>query len=476
MNVFWGGITVTGYVLTLVLIPWVILRRKSAPVSTVAWIMVIIILPYIGGLLFLVFGVNRAERRASEKQEATRVIGKKLPELRQYQFLPSESRNPQHARLMRLATQIGDTLPTVGNRIELLVDTNRALGLIEQAILSARETLHLEYYIWQPDRTGTRIRDLLIRKAKEGVVVRFLYDGIGSLHLSKKFLQPMRDAGIHVASFLPGKSWRRRWSLNLRNHRKIVIVDGRVGFTGGMNIGDEYHGRNRHIGYWRDTHLKLLGPTVLQLQQVFAEDWYFATDEILLQPETCPPTEESGNLIAQVLSGQPAGDVYVFHALLFAAINEAQKRVTLSTSYFVPPEPLVMALETAAYRGVRVRLLLAGRSAYHWTVLAGRSYYEPLLKAGVEIFEYERGLLHAKTLTVDGNWSLVGTPNFDVRSLMLNFEVAVAVYDSKFTDQLDEQVARDVQLSKRIELAKFSQRSIVRVLGENVCRLFAPVL
>jgi cardiolipin synthase A/B len=166
---------------------------------------------------------------------------------------------------VQLTNAFSRTLPTFGNKVELLSDTNRTLGLIHQAIAAAQRTLHLEYYIWRSDRTGTHLRDMLIEKAKAGVKVRFLYDVIGSIFLTRRFLRPMLEAGVEVASFLPGRTWRERWSINLRSHRKIVVVDGRVGFTGGMNIGDEYLGLNPHLGYWRDTHLKLTGPVVLQL-------------------------------------------------------------------------------------------------------------------------------------------------------------------------------------------------------------------
>jgi cardiolipin synthase len=323
---------------------------------------------------------------------------------------------------------------------------------------------------------GTRLRDLLIRKARDGVTVRFLYDKVGSIWLSKKFLKPMREAGIHVASFLPGPTFRERWSLNLRNHRKIAVVDGRVGFTGGMNIGDEYVGRNAALGFWRDTHLKLRGPTVLQLQQVFVEDWFYATREELTAHELFPEPADAGPVAAQVLAGGPDGDAYVFQSLMFAAINEARQQVLLATSYFVPPLPLVTALETAAQRGVRVRLLLPGKSAYTWTLLAARSYYESMLSAGVEIYEYEHGLLHSKVLSVDGTWSLVGSPNFDARSLLLNFEAAVALYDARTATTLEDQFEADVKRATKIELDRWKNRKQMYVLSENICRLFAPVM
>ena len=199
---------------------------------------------------------------------------------------------------------------------------------------------------------------------------------------------------------------------------------------------------------WRDTHVRMLGPVVRQLQRVFAEDWFYAVGEDLTKADLFPLPDETGPLTAQVVSGGPTGEMRTFHSLMFAAINEAREKVTLATSFFVPTDPLVTALETAALRGVDVRLLLAGKSEHRWTVHAGRSYYDTLLNSGVRIYEYRRGIQHAKTLTVDGCWSLVGSPNFDLRSLILNFEVGVAVYDAAFAAELECHFAADLSMRR----------------------------
>lgn len=476
MNSVWAWLFVQGYLLTLLLVPYVFFQKRKQPVSILAWITAIVTLPFLGSGLFLLIGINRVERRAALKLASRQQIGRVVPELARYQLLPGEALDPRVERLQRLADRVSTTRCCFGNSVELLTNTNRTLGLIEQAIKSAKESIHLEYYIWQPDKTGYRLRDLLIGKAREGVKVRFLYDGVGSIFLGRKFLKPMRAAGITVTNALPGASFRERWSINLRNHRKIVIVDGAIGFTGGMNIGDEYIGRNRQLGYWRDTHLRLSGPVVLQLQQVFAEDWFFATGEQPAGREWYPPTNQAGDQLAQVIAGGPDGEVDVFHSFFFAAINEASERITLTTSYFVPTSALVTALETAAHRGVRVRIMVPRVAAHRWMVVAGRGYYASLLESGVQIYEYLRGPLHSKTLTIDGVWSLVGTPNFDTRSLLLNFEVGVALYGPKMAAQLEEQFADDLHQSERIDPVKFRSRGHFSKLAEQVLKLFSPVL
>lgn len=475
-NSLLGGLLFLGQLLTLCLLPSVLMKKKRQPVSTVAWVLVIALVPYLGGLFYLLFGINRVARRTLSKRRAAEVIASNLTELSQYHVLTDEIQDEASRRLARLANKLSDGRPTRENDIEIIPETTRTLAEITTAINAAEHTIHLEYYIWQPDKTGTELRDLLIRKAQAGLTIRFLYDGVGSSRLTRHFLQPMRDAGIAVASFLPGRTFRERWSINLRSHRKIVVVDGKIGFTGGMNIGDEYLGKNPQFGYWRDTHLMMRGPTVLQLQQVFIEDWYFATGEKPVLHELFPKPDVGGHQIAQVVAGGPDSDRETLHGMMFGAINEAVHRITLTTSYFVPTPPLMAALESAAQRGVTVRLLLAGTSAHYSTILAARSYYDILLDGGVEIYEYTEGLLHSKTLTIDGHWSFVGTPNFDARSLLLNFEVGVVLYEQAAATRLEEQFENDLARSKRIRLEGWNERPWSTVLGENFFRMFSPVL
>ncbi|MBS0202450.1 MAG: cardiolipin synthase [Planctomycetes bacterium] len=474
MQTFFAISTVVGYVLTLALLPLVLLTKKRQPVSTVAWVMAILTMPYLGAILFVVFGINRVERRVVGRRAVTRDFRRLLPELAGHQ-VAAEALNRTQRDLLRVAERVGTTRATVENRVQLLTDARKAFDEIESAIDSAQSSIHLEYYIWQPDKLGGELRDLLIAKAERGVRVRFLYDAIGSGRLTHKFLEPMRKAGIRVASFVPGQSFRERWSINLRSHRKIVIVDGTVGFTGGMNVGDEYLGIDPFFGTWRDTHLRLQGPTVLQLQEVFATDWHYATGEELTAAEFPQPVE-MGDDCAQVIVGGPDTDEETFHSLLFAAINRAERHLTLATSYFVPTPPLVCALEAAALRGVRTRVMLSGPKTYWATRYAARAYYDTLLDAGVELYEYQVGQFHSKTLTLDGCWSLVGTANFDARSLYLNFEVGVVLYDISLAEQLENHFDLDIPNAWRLDPVAWSNRSTSERLKENLCKLFSPVL
>ena len=474
MQTIFAVITFLGYFLTLALLPIVLLTPKRQPVSTVAWVMAIITMPYFGAFLFLVFGINRVQRRVIGRRAASISVRQMLPELAGHQ-VAVETLNRLQQDLMRVAERVSTTRATVDNRVQVLTDAHQTFSEIKTAIAHAHTSIHLEYYIWQPDRLGTEIRNLLIEKARQGVQVRFLYDTIGSSRLTGQFLQPMLDVGIRVATFVPGQSLRERWSINLRSHRKIIIVDGMIGFTGGMNVGDEYLGRDKFFGLWRDTHLRLQGPTVLQLQEVFMTDWHYATGE---EPvlSNFPTPMELGSHCAQVIAGGPDAGGEEFHSLMFAAINRAEHQCTLSTSYFVPTPPLVAALEAAALRGVRTRVMLSGPKTYWATRQAARGYYDTLLAAGVEVYEYQAGQFHPKVLTVDGSWSLVGTANFDARSLFLNFEVGVVLYDLSLAEQLEFHFDEDTKQAERIELTRWAVRSTWERLQERFCVMFSPVL
>ena len=476
MTEFGWILPLLGYGLTLSLLPVVLLSKTRQPVSSVAWILAIVFVPIGGAVFFLLVGLHQPDRRKASRQRSIDELAARRLASPDDARPPSDGDRPEAQRLMRLVQRLVHAWPSSGNHVELLTDTNRTLGLIEQTLLHARESIHLEYYMWRPDRTGTRVRDLLIQRAREGVRVRFLYDAFGSFWLTQRFLRPMREAGIHVATFLPGQSLRERLSFNLRSHRKLVVVDGHIAFTGGMNIGDEYLGRTREAGFWRDAHLRIVGPEVAQHQRVFAEDWFYATDERLEYVAPFPARPTFGDVVAQTIASGPADDVSIVQSVMLEAIGEARDHLLLTTSYFVPPTAILAALENAAYRGVRVRLLLSGRRNLSWPLLAGRAAYDALLRAGVEIFEYQRGLMHAKTLTIDGHWSLVGSANVDCRSMFLNFEAGVALYDVAIAERLERQFDEDARDSKRIDPTMWAQRSRLHVVGENFCRLFTPVL
>lgn len=464
-----------GYLLTWLLIPWVLLKRTVHASAAVAWILSILFVPYLGALLCVLAGTTRWERHVDRKREATARVNEGLPHWAKQHLAPAYTVGRWAPLAQVVESQIG-TRATCGNEVEVYPDTEWSLQQIERIVEEAERFVHIEFYIVRNDETGSRLRDLLIRKAREGVAVKLIYDGFGSLWLGRDFVHPLQEAGVQTASFTPGPNLLHLLTLNLRNHRKIVIGDGQVGLTGGMNIGQEYIRPTKNFGHWRDTQILVRGPAVLQLQRVFAQDWFFATGEALTADELYPEPERRGDITAQVVSDGPDNDVDVFYCLLIAAIGLAQRRVTLTTPYFVPPEGLAATLETAARRGVDVRIMTAGRGNWTWTFQAGRSYYDTLLKAGAKIWEYQRGLYHAKTIVVDGEWSLVGTANCDFRSFILNFEVALATFDETIAAELEKEFEDDLQFARRIDLEEWRRRPTSARLNEEFWRLFAPIL
>jgi cardiolipin synthase A/B len=465
---------VAGYFLTWLLIPWVLLRPKAHPSAAVAWIMVIIFMPFAGALLCGIFGGTHWKVR-ERKQEASSQLDRRLPD-RDEKYRVAAERLGRFAPLDCLGARLTGAWAAAGNHVEILDDTRASLEQIEEIIKSAQKWVHIEFYIWRNDNVGKRVRDLLIEKAREGVEVRFLYDGIGSMLLTRKFFRPLQDAGIRAATFTPGLDLWHLLTLNFRNHRKLVIADGRTALTGGMNLGEEYLRRTRRFGDLRDTQVYVEGPAVLQFQEMFAQDWFYATGEELIGDEFYPQPENHGRVPAQVVADGPDNDVDSLYALLMAALGLAEEQVTIATPYFIPPEGLAMALETAALRGVRVRLLVARRGNFTWTLEAGRSYYEPLLNAGVEIWEYQKGLFHGKTFTVDGAWSLVGSTNWDYRGFYLNFEVSLAIFDHHVAAELEKQFDNYLEAAERIDPDQWRRRSTAARLHEQFWRIFAPAL
>ncbi len=470
-----GILVVVGYFLTWLLIPWVLLKRRVHQSAAVAWLIAIIFVPFLGAFFCVLVGNMRWEKQSARKREASREIHRQVAG-RHEAWEASPDQLGHLAPLARLATQMTGVPLTSGNLLEHLPDTNRSLEKIEEMIRAARHWIHIEFYVWRHDRAGHRIQKVLIEKAREGLDVRLLYDGFGSVFLGRRFLKAIENAGVKTAPFTPGLRIWPIGTLHLRNHRKIVVADGTLGFTGGMNIGDEYIHPTKSFGKWRDTQLLVRGPAVLQLQQVFAQDWYYATGEALTGDRYYPAPERPGHVPCQVVADGPDNDVDIFSCLLIAALGLAQERVTITTPYFVPPDALAVALQTAARRGVEVRMMIADRGNYLWTKMAGRSYYQRLLAAGVEILEYQAGLYHAKTIAIDGEWSLVGTPNCDYRSLFLNFEVAVSSFDRTLAGELEEQFRRDAQQAVPIRLDDWRKRSTLKRLHEEFWRLFGPVM
>ncbi len=469
------------YLLTLVLIPVVLMRRHDAA-TAVAWLLTLVFLPVLGALLYLTFGIRPVDRSRRRRWLSNEQIRRSV---RQYQARWSAARldgmaeiHADQRAVMRLTTSLGLFPATVGNKVSFHIDAGETYGLMEEAIRQAAHHINLDYYIFRPDATGERFADLLIARARQGIRVNLLYDTLGSwsLHRDKEFLGRLKAAGVQVRAFLPPRLLMRPWHLNLRNHRKLMVVDGRIGFTGGLNIGQAFVSPPRRFGVWRDAHLRIEGPAVLELQWVFAEDWHFATGEQLLGSDYFPEPQRCGEDVVQVLPSGPDEEIDSAHAAFFTAIATAAEEVFLCTPYFIPDASILMALQSAALRGVDVRLLVPRRSDHLIVTLAGRSYYEDLLRCGVKIYEFLPGVEHSKLVIVDRRLTIVGSANMDMRSFTYSFEISAQVYGEAFAERVRAVFMDDLSASRIVAPEEFSRRSLFVRLAENSCRMLSPLL
>jgi cardiolipin synthase len=448
-----------------------LLQRRSAA-STIAWLIALVFLPVVGLLAYRLIGPLKLERRKRKRSGAKRIVEEGTRGLAALPHTAAEQR-----QLASLPMQLGGMPPLWAESVDLYFDGASAYQAILTAVASAQDHVHLEYYIWESDTIGTRLRDALIERARAGVKVRILLDGAGSKQLSRAFLQPLRDAGAAVAWFNPVRLFAfRRHRIDFRTHRKIIVCDGRVGFTGGMNITDVQSGELSK-SYWRDTHLRLTGVAVWPLQRVFFEDWYFAAEELIeVTNATVPPPRDDGAHLVQVVASGPDDSSFALHKVFFTAIGQATRRVWLTTPYFIPDEPLLTSLTTAALRGVDVRVMVPKRGDSRLLDLAARSYFPELVEARVRVLEYEPRFIHAKTMLCDDDLAIVGTANFDNRSFRLDFELAALVFGPKVNQQLADVFERDSRDCRELAATELEGVPLLRRLGEAAARLLSPLL
>lgn len=494
-----------GWILFGVYLLWVVfagaslvLARRS-PVATLAWIVALLFLPYVGVLVYVFFGPRRLVRKKRLYHAARRRIdeatGRYEPVRRDGRALPEDIR-VRYRQLAHLAERLEQLPPARAESVAFYNAGESAYAAMEEAISGARHHLHLEYYIWDPGPVGDRFRDLLVERARAGVAVKLIVDDVGSPKAGARYFAPLVEAGGEVAWFNPVRLTRFKPTLlNFRTHRKIVIVDGRIGFLGGMNISDRQTSRRRggSIGSatfasmgsgdaanpddagWRDTHMRFTGPPVAALQRVFLEDWHFAAEACPVPPEFFPTWSDAAEGPAiQIIASGPDDDHFAIQRFVFAAVATARQTIRLTTPYFIPDEPLLEALKAAALRGVDVALLVPAKSDSRLVSAAAQSYFDELSAAGVSIHEYGPAMLHAKTFVVDDTIAAVGTANLDVRSFRLNFEVMAAIYDPATARGLAETFADDLRSAAKY--VPGTRRSLANRLACGGARLLSPVL
>lgn len=479
----WLGITFFGFdafVRALLILRVIMLGNK--PSVSLSWIIILFFLPVLGPVFYLIVGENRlGARRALRFERKTRHFNEEVETRWRKKQLEWNADEECYAVLAKLGTALGGMPPLKGNALDLMDDANLVLDRIKADIENAKHHCHLLYYIWMPEGRGKEIGDALIAAAKRGVECRVLVDWVGANGFIRcTECARMRAAGVQVVGALPVGVVRMAFErIDLRNHRKIAVIDGTIAYCGSQNLTDKTYRnkRRKKVGPWIDTTVRMTGPAVQAIQTVFLRDWAAETDEVLKDPEVFyPPAQKTGSSIVHVVPSGPGPQPDAIRQAIMAAVFSAREEIVMVTPYFVPDESMKTALINAALRGVEVTVILPDTLDARLVEAASRAHFQDLLNAGVKIALHPEGLLHAKTATVDRKLGMVGSANLDMRSFWLNFEITLFVYDGEFTDELRRQQRRYLKESKEINPREWSRRSIVERFVDNLAQLAGPLL
>lgn len=458
----------------------IFLERKDAT-ATWAWLMVLLFIPIAGFIFYLIFGRKLSTRKIFTWDTKSR-LGVKTAVQSQLRALENNTfsfRHPEMAAykdLFYLHLRNDDAVFTQDNKVKIFTDGKEKFLALVNDIKNAKDHIHLQYYIIRHDQLGQEIAEVLIEKAKEGLEVRVLYDDMGSRLLRPKYIRNLRKHGVRVEAFFPPKIPKINFKINFRNHRKLAIIDGKIGYTGGFNIGDEYLGMSKKFGYWRDTHLRVEGDAVNNMQTRFILDWNQASRNHIEYEDRYYAAEPSGDTGIQIVSSGPDSDWEQIKNGYMKMILSAKKYVYIQTPYFIPDESLRDAVRIACLSGVDVKIMIPSKPDHPFVYWATLSYVGDLLNAGAEIFIYQKGFLHAKTIVVDGEIASVGTANIDVRSFRLNFEVNAFLYDIAIARELEDAFMNDIGISTQMTKKLYDKRSLGIRFKESVSRLLSPVL
>ena len=474
---YWGLVIV--YAITIISIVGIVLSENRNPLKSLAWVCVLILFPVGGLILYIFFGRNLKNTRMISRRKRRKLIRNEITDF----GLADESPDifsPESHQLMRLGKSLTGAFVFKDNHIRIFKSGCEMFNTLLCDIENAEHYIHLQFYIIKDDSTGLRLTEILERKARQGVSVRVIYDDIGSMGLTRsKMVKRLRESGVEIFPFsrvvFPPFATRINW----RNHRKVVAIDGSIGYIGGMNIADRYMETGMQTRGWRDCHLRVTGDAVAALQYSFAVDWNFMGHPLLIEPlrpeAAITPHDDISGAVQMVTSG-PTSKWSNIEIMMLNAISSARKRVLLATPYFLPTESLLRALQTAALAKVDVRIMMPAHSDSVILTYASRSYIEECLRAGIKIYLYEGGMLHSKYLIVDDEIATVGSTNFDFRSFEHNFEANVVIYSKEFNTTLSKSFFEDEEGCKRIKASKWRRRPLTHKARESLTRLLSPIL
>ncbi len=453
-------------------------RRNTA--TTWAWLLFLFIFPGIGLLAYLFVGQNLSKTRMFKVKRAN-----DFDLLTKYQegdhfFHEQEINKTQNYLISGAGAQLREN-----NNIEIFIDGNDKFRALIEDIINAKRFIHLQYFIIKPDELGHKMIDLLTKKASEGIEVKILYDAMGSRQLMKSFFKNFIAAGGKIAVFFPSFIPHVNLRLNYRNHRKIVVVDGKIGYIGGFNIGDEYLGKNKFFGFWRDTHIRISGPAVIDMEERFLLDYTYASneefeikDEYFFREYKMSYEEKPGdhNIPIQIVSCGPDTEAQYIKNAFLSMINSAEKYIYIQTPYFVPDDSILDSLRIAGQSGIDVRIVFPNKPDHPFVYWASYSFMGELLPFGVRFYTYQNGFIHSKMVIVDDTICSIGTTNFDIRSFKLDFEINAFIYDEDFCKKCKDIFLDDIKASKEIRLSDYKNRSLKIRFKEAFSRLVSPIL
>lgn len=465
------GALIAFYIFGILHIVHALMHTRTSP-GTIAWVVSLLTLPVLAIPLYWLLGRSKffgyVRARRGNDADLRKLAEDMHDSLQGYSVdLPEED------VFERCAADLGGLPFTRGNKLELLIDGEETFETLFSSMAAAEHYICVNFYIVKNDKIGGRFQRLLIDRAKAGVKVYFLFDEIGSYKLSTTYLGELTDAGVECQMFGSGRKWWSRLQINFRNHRKIVVIDGKEAFLGGLNVGDEYLGRDKKFGNWRDTHLRISGPAVQAVQLVFLEDWFWASEEV---PHLFWSAEEqSANQVAAMIPTGPADTADSWKLLVAEAANSSRKRLWIASPYFVPDDGVMTALQLAAMRGVDVRVMMPARPDHILVWLSAYSFYEQAIPYGVRLFRYQRGFLHQKVMLIDERMAAVGTANLDNRSFRLNFEITAFVSDAVFIREVREMLEKDFSACVESTLQEFTEKPFLFRAACRAARLMSPI-
>ncbi len=456
-----------------------IIWEKRSPYKTAAWVLTLILIPILGVIFYLFFGQEYRKRKLFSRRGLKGMKNLRRLALEQIKKIESKEQITvanleNEAHIIRLLLNNSNALFTTGNELTILSDGKETFEAMFKVIAQAHHHIHLEYYIFEEGEIGTRLKNLLIKKCSEGVEVRIIVDDVGSWGLRKKTINELKTNGIQFFSFMEVRFPRLTSRVNYRNHRKILIVDGRQGFIGGVNIADRYINglKGRH---WRDTHLHIKGDAASGLQIIFTVDWYFLSQQNLFDIKHFPPLTEGSGTPVQIAASGPDYDWESIAQAYLAIISNAREKLFIVTPYLMPPPPLLLALKTAALSGVDVRIIIPEKSDAVLSKWCSFSYVEELLEAGIRIFFFQNGFIHSKYLLADNIIASVGTSNFDFRSFETNFEANAFIYQREFSEKLEKRFMEDQRQSREIVFREWQKRPWLKKLEESLAHIISPM-